>query len=404
MPYFTVYFPSATQGLLAFKKLREWRKLHEYSWSTQDRNAFLAKQKPFDEARKELKGEENEEGMSWKKLARKSARRRMINTSKFIQDQKANSVADLAAVLIEQAGQEERWQKGLQPIESAEMEDVIQLIENPELRNAKLKELREHKEELLKWRASIPKVTSRSKREKREAHEEYVLRSKPIKANSTLAWRLMQLEQAAIQLFEGKIRRWSRDEPETFASFRESGVLPSTKAREEFTVLEAGSTLGPSRTFTFKSSLGGSEEFSVDVALRDVVTTVANEVRAFLGYKHTHVTMEGVKVQWADLFDAEHAEAWPKAVQHEPMGFLKRNAQRTDSDKGKWEVPDEYGYDAEGNMIVARGWQTRLGLRLRLGAEKASSIIGLGQRVSEAELGSDPLLLADGRQPEAVVG
>ena len=71
-PLFTATFPSPSQGLAAFRKLRELRMLHEHNWEHPDPDA--------------------------RKLPEKKERGRLI------MDQKANSIADLAWVL---RGQEE---------------------------------------------------------------------------------------------------------------------------------------------------------------------------------------------------------------------------------------------------------------------------------------------------------
>ncbi|KAI9799888.1 MAG: hypothetical protein M1833_003810 [Piccolia ochrophora] len=75
-PMATISFPHGTQGLLAYQKLREYRRLHELSW-------------PVDQFRSPT---DPNQMMSKKQRGRK------------LMDQKANTVADIAAVL---QGQEE---------------------------------------------------------------------------------------------------------------------------------------------------------------------------------------------------------------------------------------------------------------------------------------------------------
>lgn len=115
-PLFSVSFPPApspanpnenVQGLHAYRRLREWRRLHELYWKPP---ASLSQ--PYTEQQKEaLQKRLDERGGSKKetiynliKREKKKVRRREV------MDQKANSVADLAAVLIEQ--QEEGAVKG----------------------------------------------------------------------------------------------------------------------------------------------------------------------------------------------------------------------------------------------------------------------------------------------------
>ena len=87
------------QGLDAYRKLREWRKLHEHHWTppaslsqpyTQEQKDALM------EAYEKRGGSKKENIYDLIKREKKKVRRREV------EDQKANSVADLAAVLKEQ--------------------------------------------------------------------------------------------------------------------------------------------------------------------------------------------------------------------------------------------------------------------------------------------------------------
>lgn len=93
-PLLTVHFPSEAQGLAALRKLREYRKLHELSWSQADRTRVrreetVAAKKEFEELGAKIQK---------KTRARQAKRER----GRLIMDQKANAIADLAAVLKEQ--------------------------------------------------------------------------------------------------------------------------------------------------------------------------------------------------------------------------------------------------------------------------------------------------------------
>ncbi|KAK5115843.1 hypothetical protein LTR85_009437 [Meristemomyces frigidus] len=105
-PLYTLCLPSdsphtLSQGLHAFKKLREYRKLHEVNWTP---SPLLSKPKTEAEIQ-QMKDKLSDRGGNKKEnvydlIVREKKRMRV----KSVMDQKANSVADLAAVLI---GQEE---------------------------------------------------------------------------------------------------------------------------------------------------------------------------------------------------------------------------------------------------------------------------------------------------------
>ncbi|KAK5137227.1 hypothetical protein LTR08_000197 [Meristemomyces frigidus] len=103
-PLYTLCLPSASphalrQGLHAFKKLREYRKLHELNWTP---SPLLAKPKTATEIQL-MKDKLGDRGGSKKEnvydlIVREKKKMRV----KSVMDQKANSIADLAAVLLEQ--------------------------------------------------------------------------------------------------------------------------------------------------------------------------------------------------------------------------------------------------------------------------------------------------------------
>ncbi|TKA29278.1 hypothetical protein B0A50_03788 [Salinomyces thailandicus] len=101
-PLYTVCLPQngERQGLAAFRKLREYRKLHELNWTPSP-----SLTKPFTEAEvEEMKNRLGNKGGSKKENVYdiiKRVKRHM--RVREVQDQKANSIADLAAVLSEQA-------------------------------------------------------------------------------------------------------------------------------------------------------------------------------------------------------------------------------------------------------------------------------------------------------------
>ncbi|KAF4551224.1 Hypothetical protein D9617_14g076810 [Elsinoe fawcettii] len=100
-PFFTVKFGLPHQGLKAFKKLREWRMLHELEWNPKNAKPLeptVQKQEKLEQEREEL--EELGGGRIGGKRSRLSGWK--LRKKRTIMNQAENSVADLAAVLMEQ--------------------------------------------------------------------------------------------------------------------------------------------------------------------------------------------------------------------------------------------------------------------------------------------------------------
>ncbi|PNS19207.1 hypothetical protein CAC42_2384 [Sphaceloma murrayae] len=100
-PFFTAKFELPHQGLKAFKKLREWRILHELNWDPE-----AVKPLEYTIEKQEEKEDEYDE---WNELGgwrvggpRQRLSEWKLRKKKHIMNQAENSVADLAAVLMEQ--------------------------------------------------------------------------------------------------------------------------------------------------------------------------------------------------------------------------------------------------------------------------------------------------------------
>ncbi|GAB1741256.1 hypothetical protein NU219Hw_g6497t1 [Hortaea werneckii] len=102
-PFFTLCLPETEsgdrQGLHAFKKLREYRKLHELSWKPSPLLSKPWTEGEIDELRQSLNSRGGNKKESVYDLIKREKKKMRVRE---VQDQKANSIADLAAVLLEQ--------------------------------------------------------------------------------------------------------------------------------------------------------------------------------------------------------------------------------------------------------------------------------------------------------------
>ncbi|OQO14857.1 hypothetical protein B0A48_00239 [Cryoendolithus antarcticus] len=102
-PLWTLAIPESdyadAQGLHTFKKLREWRKLHEVSWEPPADLARPYTKREIEAMEKKLEDRGGSKKENVYDIIRREKRKMRINT---VLNQRANSVADLAAVLVEQ--------------------------------------------------------------------------------------------------------------------------------------------------------------------------------------------------------------------------------------------------------------------------------------------------------------
>ncbi|KAH9838127.1 Transcriptional regulation of mitochondrial recombination [Teratosphaeria destructans] len=159
-PLYTLCLPEGpvgqAQGLAVFRKLREWRKLHELHWEMPESLKMPFTEEHIDEKfKKRLENRGGNKKEHPHDLAKRAKKRMRV---RLIQDQKANSVADLAAVLLEQddmGDQMAQWKVATRAKERAqEVEEMRRLAEQArqggiEKVEAEIKELGKRLEKVL---------------------------------------------------------------------------------------------------------------------------------------------------------------------------------------------------------------------------------------------------------------
>ncbi|GAM88963.1 hypothetical protein ANO11243_069970 [Dothideomycetidae sp. 11243] len=141
-PFFVVKFGLPHQGLNAFKKLREWRKLHELSWDPKD-----VPKLEFTDAQKRTRAKKKEERQLLGGVRAGGARSRLtewkMRRKMMVMNQKANSVADLAAVLVEQEAKSIAWSPERERLLSDVMKWLPPCVIDAKYRDAKLRSINE---------------------------------------------------------------------------------------------------------------------------------------------------------------------------------------------------------------------------------------------------------------------
>jgi hypothetical protein len=255
-PYCTVTFPTAYQGLIAYRKLREFRRLHEVSW---------------DKTQPELL-----------KFPRKYRIRALM-------DQKANAVADLAQVLEIQRTQASLMKENIQNLAIRKQEFLAKKwAEIEELaKKAEQGEVARLEPEIKRLEDSLPRKTTDKEKER------------ITKAIRLQTHRLKKLQWAQRQIA-------AREGAEKIAA-----PLEMVKVTEE---KEGDQATATTETLALPAP---------KINLNNPVTTSVLP-RHLQGTPPEPFSLEGVVVEWADLYDAEYAKDWPEAVTHDVMGTVRR--------------------------------------------------------------------------------
>lgn len=287
-PLWTLSIPNSPhaqdQGRLVFKKLREWRKVHETSW---ERPAMLAVNHSPEEI-KELEDQLGGRGGSKKEsvynIISKKKKKMRVNA---VLNQRANSIADLAAVLAE---------LDLRGVETQQQKD--------------------------------DEATSRRKHE---------------------VTTMLELAEEARQGGIGKTRKRLNELTAMrvkSAKLGEPMEMSKTKMNDEVRDLNV---LIVKMGFAKRSVEEASQKLPEDLSPEDTRARMAELLPSFpkpkgpvpkRGGLHARLERENapiysttdVVVKWANPLDAEYAESWPETIKHEPMGFARHVAPKADDE------------------------------------------------------------------------
>ncbi|GAB7345671.1 hypothetical protein MBLNU457_3955t1 [Dothideomycetes sp. NU457] len=351
-PLWMASFPSTAQGLAAYKMLREWRRLHELSWDPSDLPARefkdAAEKKQYDDRREELeklggpgvagqrkggaRGKERifsiERGLS--RLTHNKAAKK-----KIIQDQKANSVADLAAVLLEQDNMREKSK-----VKREEME-------------------KEYKEKL--WI------------EVQDLYEEMTTQDGLVMVEADLAAAGRNLESVAPTQTEDASRRRTRgllkreikqlrqrrDKFKAITKILEAADIQAAQQAKDALKQVQDQASAANRELTEDEIKGANSLAELDkkAVLRLNLSKLAEDsvfgelhglFKKATGPLQFDYTSEGVLVRWSNFADRDFAAEWPRAVDHDDLG-LSRHTMPNPADPPLMQIEDKIVYEHDGD-------------------------------------------------------
>ena len=300
----------AAQGLHAFKKLREYRKLHELYWEP---SPLLSR--PYSD---------NEIEMMKKKLAQRGGNKKetvydIIKRKKWrmreteVMDQKANSIADLAAVLLEQ---EELGMQRAEYIETAAEKDkrkqVLEMLNLARIAETGGQETLES--QIKESQATLDEDGAQGRRNKlkKDIHE---LKRKLAKMRFAIDAVAEARERAKVEESSVPV------EPVAVAESTEesSGTGEKRVKKVKKIVVPESVKLAP----YLPSYPSAFDRFQIKPENIPKRGELKQEIKR---RQQPIFTTNGISIRWANVLDAEFAQAWPNAVKHERMGLVRHAA------------------------------------------------------------------------------
>ena len=283
--------------------MREYRRLHELSWDTEEARR---KEQEFinDPKNKENKKKREEDDM----LVREGGRR-LRNSffkrakSQLIMDQKANSIADLAAVLVEQEQLGAKVTEGVRSTKEAEIARTRKEV--MKLSYAKDKGGLERLDAEIKPLQSQISALPTEDATKEQKQERRTLEHK--RRELTTRYEKMTIAAAAIAKAKDKALKQALKQAE---SQSEKGELKSGEASVEVELDLESIYQAFKKLDLTTGALPKRGRFSKEIAAQKAPIYTAN----------------GVRIRWADMLDAEYAESWPRGVDHNVIGHTRYTA------------------------------------------------------------------------------
>lgn len=322
-PHCVITFPSPAQGQNAYRKLREFRKLHEMSWD---------KTNP-----------------EWKHAPIKERIKKIMN-------QRANMSADLAAVLTIQEGHGAKMAEALEEQQQKATEFLDKRwAEIDALANAAV--AKEKEADNVKWLEHQIRSLTMKLNMKHNQNEADQKRLKSARLIQEIRLRKIQYAQRKAEQF----KNIQADLAQRAAPANELGadgkleelrdqaqVLEESLANPDPTRSEEDLAVDRQLLASHKSEIKTLEEaFDAKTLVESRDHHIARSVLPahFKKTLPTPYSLEGISVQWADMQDAMYAAGqWPELIEHETLPLNSVRSQVA------YLSPEDYELESHGEV------------------------------------------------------
>lgn len=308
------------------------------------------------------KAREDKTGSKKESIHKVIQRKKRKMRVKAVLDQRANSVADLAAVLIEQddmgAKMNERKEKSAKSARDFQANLMLELAREAE--NGGVEKIMTRIEELEELKAKADRLgetgSDMSKSQmRREIH--------------TLAARKVKMQFSV----------------EAVAKARATLIGSRSQPPPEGSEVSSSTSTDP----TPAPSTHADPTKITDADLHPLLPAFPiprgdppkrGPIRAKIRLENAPIfSTEGVTIKWSNTLDAEFAEQWPDTIQHEPMGLARHRAPKAE-DEAILDVATLRGK----NMKVKENWWVRRAAAMAEGQESKEALEKAGDSVVEA--------------------
>ncbi|KXT05447.1 hypothetical protein AC578_11040 [Pseudocercospora eumusae] len=316
------------QGLKVFQELREYRMLHETNWDIPEEMKRPYTEKEIERLQRRL---DNRGGSKKETVYDIIKRKKWKMRVKMVMDQKANSIADLAAILSRQEtmgaiiSQERDLALGLQKKDD---QDTIVDLAN---RNATEADKLKAKVPIMQAEVAEAEQQAQNKdnssKERRSAFQKALHTRRDLEK---IQLQIRRMEWSAAQVADAKARAAdSTAKPST----AEEATRAEASSSSEQTVLDKVDFRRYLSDFPAELDPIAAAKAGTPIAKGSALEPVdRKQKKRARVIRQPIFTAQGITIKWANILDAEFAETWPINVKHGRMGFVRHIAPKPDDE------------------------------------------------------------------------
>ncbi|KAF7195673.1 hypothetical protein HII31_02991 [Pseudocercospora fuligena] len=338
------------QGLELFRQLREYRMLHETNWEIPEEMKRPYTEKEIESIKRRL---DNRGGSKKETVFDVIKRKKWKMRVRMVMDQKANSIADLAAILSRQeekgAAISKEQELALELQRREDQDTIISLAE----RNAT--ETDELKAKIPIMEADVARAEQEAQnkdnksKERRSAFQKALHTRRDIEK---IQLQIRRMEWSAAQVADAKARAaveqqaaseaQAKKQEQRAAAESSETAKPATAEESVRAEIPSPSEQNPVDEVDFRQYLADFPAELDPIAAAKAGTHIAkgsalepeNKTRKMLAklIRQPIFTGQDITVKWANMLDAEFAETWPADVKHDRIGFVRHIAPKPDDE------------------------------------------------------------------------
>ncbi|EME86155.1 uncharacterized protein MYCFIDRAFT_88290 [Pseudocercospora fijiensis CIRAD86] len=351
-PLWMVSLPNSRDGkrlgLQVFRQLREYRVLHETNWEIPEEMKRPYTEKEIERMRYKL---DNRGGSKKETVYDIIKRKKWKMRVRMVMDQKANSIADLAAILLRQEDKgvaiSGKRELALDQQKKEDQDTIISLAERNATEANELKAKIPAMEAVVAEAGQEAQNKDKKSKERRSAFQKALHTRRDVEK---IQLQIRRMEWSAAQVADAKARAaFEQQEQQEQQEQRRRRAAESPQTAKPGTAEEGAHAENSSLTeqtpvkeidyrqylpdFPAELDPIAAAKAGLPIGKHSALQPENRTQKMLVKLFRQHIfTIQDITVKWANTLDAEFAERWPDGVKHDRIGFVRHIAPKPDDE------------------------------------------------------------------------